>query len=85
MIDLSALRSFVHYQQQMLQFHLGLTTHHPYQSKPWTWLVMSRPVSYFCTRDGVDPAEVEGVLEADARRRKMQHELRITGSVKATG
>ena len=44
---ISALRSFVHYQQQMLQFHLGLTTHHPYQSQPWTWLVMSRPVAFF--------------------------------------
>jgi seryl-tRNA synthetase len=27
------------------------------------------------TQTGVDPAEVERVLEADARRRKMQHEL----------
>ena len=44
---LSSLLSFVHYQQQMLQFHLGLTTHHPYQSQPWTWLVMSRPVAFF--------------------------------------
>ena len=44
---ISALASFVHYQQQILQFHLGLTTHHPYQSQPWTWLVMSRPVAFF--------------------------------------
>ena len=44
---ISALLSFAHYQKQMLQFHLGLTTHHPYQSQPWTWLVMSRPVAFF--------------------------------------
>jgi dolichyl-phosphate-mannose--protein O-mannosyl transferase len=44
---ISALASFVQYQKQMLQFHLGLTTHHPYQSQPWTWLVMSRPVAFF--------------------------------------
>jgi dolichyl-phosphate-mannose-protein mannosyltransferase len=42
----SALASFVEYQKQILQFHLGLTTHHPYQSQPWTWLVMSRPVAF---------------------------------------
>ena len=44
---ISALASFVQYQKQILQFHLGLTTHHPYQSQPWTWLVMSRPVAFF--------------------------------------
>ena len=43
---ISALASFVEYQKQILQFHLGLTTHHPYQSQPWTWLVMSRPVAF---------------------------------------
>ena len=42
----SAIASFVEYQKQILQFHLGLTTHHPYQSQPWTWLVMSRPVAF---------------------------------------
>jgi dolichyl-phosphate-mannose--protein O-mannosyl transferase len=41
----------------MLAFNTGLTTHHPYQSKPWTWLVMSRPVSYFwCPTSGSHPA-----------------------------
>ena len=44
---ISALASFVQYQKQILSFHLGLTTHHPYQSQPWTWLVMSRPVAFF--------------------------------------
>ncbi len=44
---ISALAAFVQYQKQILQFHLGLTTHHPYQSQPWTWLVMSRPVAFF--------------------------------------
>jgi dolichyl-phosphate-mannose-protein mannosyltransferase len=44
---ISALASFVQYQRQILQFHLGLTTHHPYQSQPWTWLAMTRPVAFF--------------------------------------
>jgi dolichyl-phosphate-mannose--protein O-mannosyl transferase len=43
----AALASFLEYQKQILQFHLGLTTHHPYQSQPWTWLVMSRPVAFY--------------------------------------
>src|ERR1017187_4149110 len=30
----------------MLSFHLGLSTHHPYQSQPWDWLVLSRPVAF---------------------------------------
>ncbi len=55
---ISALASFVQYQKQMLQFHLGLTTHHPYQSQPWTWLVMSRPVAFFwqCPAGGTHEA-----------------------------
>jgi dolichyl-phosphate-mannose-protein mannosyltransferase len=44
---ISALASFVQYQRQILQFHLGLTTHHPYQSQPWTWLAMTRPIAFF--------------------------------------
>ena len=43
---------------QMEQFHTGLkayskdkngklTPAHPYESKPWTWLAMGRPVAYF--------------------------------------
>jgi dolichyl-phosphate-mannose--protein O-mannosyl transferase len=41
----------------MFAFNTGLTTHHPYQSKPWTWLLMSRPVSYFwCPNSGAHPA-----------------------------
>lgn len=43
----AAIASFLEYQKQILQFHLGLTTHHPYQSQPWTWLVMSRPVAFY--------------------------------------
>src|SRR5258707_10940663 len=31
----------------MLQFGLGLTAGHPYKSQPWTWLLISRPVSFY--------------------------------------
>jgi dolichyl-phosphate-mannose-protein mannosyltransferase len=52
----STLVSLYEYHKAMLGFNTGLTTHHPYQSKPWTWLVMSRPVSYFwCPTTGAHP------------------------------
>ena len=53
----SALASLYQYNRAILAFNLGLMTHHPYQSKPWTWLVMSRPVSFFwCPTTGAHPA-----------------------------
>ena len=53
----SALVSLYQYNRAILAFNLGLMTHHPYQSKPWTWLVMSRPVSFFwCPTTGAHPA-----------------------------
>jgi dolichyl-phosphate-mannose--protein O-mannosyl transferase len=54
---ISDLVSLFEYHKAMLAFNTGLTTHHPYQSKPWTWLVISRPVSYFwCPTSGSHPA-----------------------------
>ncbi len=44
---ISALYSLFQYHKEMLNFHIGLRVHHPYQSQPWTWLVMSRPVAFF--------------------------------------
>ena len=48
---ISDLVSLSEYHVAMLHFNTTLTTHHPYQSKPWTWLLMTRPVSYYwvCT------------------------------------
>ena len=53
---ISDLVSLFEYHKAMLAFNTGLTTHHPYQSKPWTWLVLARPVSYFwCPTSGPHP------------------------------
>jgi dolichyl-phosphate-mannose--protein O-mannosyl transferase len=41
------LISWLHYHQEMLNFHTGLTEKHPYQANPWSWLVMGRPTSFF--------------------------------------
>jgi dolichyl-phosphate-mannose-protein mannosyltransferase len=53
---IAPLVSLFEYHKAMLAFNTGLTTHHPYQSKPWTWLLISRPVSYFwCPTTGTHP------------------------------
>jgi dolichyl-phosphate-mannose--protein O-mannosyl transferase len=52
---ISQLYSLYEYHKQMLQFGVGLNTPHPYESQPWDWFVMSRPVSFFWT-SYTDPA-----------------------------
>lgn len=44
---LSDLISLFEYHKAILAFNTGLRVHHPYQSKPWTWLTIGRPVAYF--------------------------------------
>ena len=44
---ISALYSLFDYHKQMLQFGVGLSTRHPYESQPWDWIVISRPVAFF--------------------------------------
>ncbi|WP_328725493.1 dolichyl-phosphate-mannose--protein mannosyltransferase [Streptomyces sp. NBC_00259] len=41
------LRSFWHYETEVFQFHVNLTSGHTYESNPWSWIVLGRPVSYF--------------------------------------
>jgi dolichyl-phosphate-mannose--protein O-mannosyl transferase len=40
-------RSLWHYETQVYEFHVGLSSPHTYQSNPWSWIVTGRPVSYF--------------------------------------
>ena len=44
---ISALASLFEYNRAMLHFDTTLTAGHPYKSQPWSWLVISRPVSYY--------------------------------------
>ena len=44
---ISALYSLYEYHLQALTFGLGLRQSHPYQSQPWDWLLMTRPVAFF--------------------------------------
>ena len=43
----SALDSLYQYTAAMWHFSVTLDAGHPYKSQPWTWLMMSRPVSFF--------------------------------------
>lgn len=42
-----SLRSLWHYHQEMMDFHVQLTSPHTYQSNPWSWLLMGRPTSFY--------------------------------------
>jgi dolichyl-phosphate-mannose-protein mannosyltransferase len=44
---ISALISLFEYNKAILQFDSTLTARHPYESQPWTWMVISRPVSFY--------------------------------------
>src|SRR6266567_4483766 len=44
---ISALYSLYEYHLQAIHFGLGLKTSHPYQSQPWDWLLVTRPVAFF--------------------------------------
>ena len=44
---ISPLYSLFEYHVQAIRFGVGLHASHPYQSQPWDWLVMTRPVAFF--------------------------------------
>ncbi|MCO8269904.1 phospholipid carrier-dependent glycosyltransferase [Actinoplanes sp. TRM 88003] len=44
---LGALLNLLHYHQEAYSFHSGLTSKHPYQSWPWQWLLIGRPVNFY--------------------------------------
>jgi dolichyl-phosphate-mannose-protein mannosyltransferase len=55
------LRSLWHYESEVYGFHVGLDDPHTYESNPWSWLVLGRPVSFFYEspekgRDGCETA-----------------------------
>ncbi|MFE9452506.1 dolichyl-phosphate-mannose--protein mannosyltransferase [Streptomyces sp. NPDC006739] len=41
------LRSLWHYEHEVYNFHVHLSSPHTYQSNPWSWIVLGRPVSYY--------------------------------------
>ena len=41
------LIALFNYHREILNFHTGLTTDHPYEASPWSWLILGRPTSFF--------------------------------------
>src|SRR5262249_47315432 len=48
---LGALYNLWAYHHQAFSFHDTLESPHPYQSWPWQWLVLGRPVSFYWNGD----------------------------------
>ncbi|HEX5595934.1 MAG TPA: phospholipid carrier-dependent glycosyltransferase [Micromonosporaceae bacterium] len=49
---IEALWNLGHYHAQAFGFHRGLDTAHTYQSWPWQWLLLGRPVAFHWSGDG---------------------------------
>jgi dolichyl-phosphate-mannose--protein O-mannosyl transferase len=49
---LGALLNLVHYHSEAFKFHNGLDDKHVYQSWPWQWLLLGRPVAFYWSGDG---------------------------------
>ena len=45
-------RGIWEHQQAMLTFHTQLAGNHPYESPPWAWLLIKRPVAYYFSSGG---------------------------------
>ena len=50
-----ALRSLWFYIHQQYQASVNITTPHGYQSNPWSWLVLGRPVTFYVGQPGCTP------------------------------
>jgi dolichyl-phosphate-mannose-protein mannosyltransferase len=44
---IAPLYSLYEYHREIVQFMMTLSTHHPYESQPWDWFVISRPVAFY--------------------------------------
>ena len=60
------LRNWVKYHQDALAFNTTLHTPHPYQSNPWSWMVQTRPTSFYyeSPKLGVDGCTVDACSSA---------------------
>ena len=55
-----AVNGWIKYHRQVYEFHVNLDSNHAYESKPWGWLALARPVAYFY--EGKDPGKAQAVL-----------------------
>ena len=54
---IGALQNLLHYHREAYSFHGGLETKHTYQSWPWQWLLLGRPVAFYWSNTGTCGAE----------------------------
>jgi dolichyl-phosphate-mannose-protein mannosyltransferase len=47
-----ALQNLWEYHKAALDFHTGLDDKHQYQSWPWQWLLLGRPIAFYWSTDG---------------------------------
>jgi dolichyl-phosphate-mannose--protein O-mannosyl transferase len=47
-----ALQNLFHYHQEAMRFHTTLDAQHKYQSWPWQWLLLGRPVAFYWSSQG---------------------------------
>jgi dolichyl-phosphate-mannose--protein O-mannosyl transferase len=48
---IGALQNLWHYHQEAYKFHVGLDAKHQYQSWPWQWLILGRPIAFYWSGD----------------------------------
>jgi dolichyl-phosphate-mannose-protein mannosyltransferase len=51
-------RGVFEHQRQMLEFHTTLAGDHPYESPPWSWIALKRPVAYYFSAEGGSYREI---------------------------
>jgi dolichyl-phosphate-mannose--protein O-mannosyl transferase len=49
---IGALQNLAHYHYEAFKFHSGLEAKHQYQSWPWQWLLLGRPVAFHWSSGG---------------------------------
>ena len=54
----SVWRGIWDHQRAMLDFHTELGGNHPYQSPPWSWALLKRPVAYWFSDEGGSYREI---------------------------
>ena len=46
---MGTVKSFIHYHYEMIHFHVGLHSPHPYMAEAWSWLFLKRPTAFYFT------------------------------------
>jgi dolichyl-phosphate-mannose-protein mannosyltransferase len=57
-VEGSVWRGIWEHQRAMLDFHTALSGDHPYQSPPWAWPLIKRPVAYWFADEGTAFREI---------------------------